>query len=112
MPGVYLSFPFCSQKCSFCNFASGVFPHALEVDYCRAVADELRRHVWTWTPQTLYLGGGTPSQMDTAVLHELLGLIPGRPWGEATIEAAPGSLTEERVAAWRRAGINRISLGV
>ena len=38
--------------------------------------------------------------------------MPGRPWQEATIEAAPGSFTGEKIAIWRRAGINRVSLGV
>jgi len=60
----------------------------------------------------VYLGGGTPSQMDLDSLALLLAAVPGREWREATMEAAPGSLTRDRVEAWRRAGINRVSLGV
>jgi oxygen-independent coproporphyrinogen III oxidase len=112
MSGVYLSYPFCAQKCTYCNFASGVFPRELESRYVDAMLAELRRTEWPWTPETVYLGGGTPSQMDTDVLAMLLAEIPGREWAEATMEAAPGSLTREKIEAWRDAGINRVSLGV
>ena len=50
--------------------------------------------------------------MPTYVALKLLAEIPGRDWAEATMEAAPGSLTPEKVASWSRAGINRVSLGV
>lgn len=112
MPGVYLSYPFCAQKCTYCNFASGVFPRELEPRYFEAILAELRAAQWPWTPETVYLGGGTPSQMDASALAELLAGIPGREWIEATIEAAPGSVTREKATAWGRAGINRVSLGV
>jgi len=109
MAGVYLSYPFCSQKCTYCNFASGVFPRRLEQQYIDAVRRELEHTDWPWAPETVYLGGGTPSLIDPAVFLEK---IPGRPWREATIEAAPGTITAEKAEAWRRAGINRVSLGV
>jgi oxygen-independent coproporphyrinogen-3 oxidase len=112
MPGVYLSYPFCAQKCTYCNFASGVFPRELESRYFETLRAELRETNWPWTPETIYLGGGTPSQMDRDALTKLLAEIPGRDWPEATMEAAPGSLKPEKVDAWRRAGINRVSLGV
>jgi oxygen-independent coproporphyrinogen III oxidase len=112
MPGVYLSYPFCAQKCTYCNFASGVFPRELESRYVDAMLAELRGAEWPWTPNTVYLGGGTPSQMDPDALTTMLAEIPGKEWAEATMETAPGSVTRERVEAWRRAGINRVSLGV
>ncbi len=112
VPGVYVSYPFCAQKCTYCNFASGVFPRALEPPYLEALGAELRAHAWQWTPNTLYLGGGTPSQMEPAALAELLASIPGAPWSEATLETAPGTITIEKARAWRAAGINRVSLGV
>ena len=112
MPGVYLSYPFCEQKCTYCNFASGVFPRELETRYMDVMLAELRDTGWPWTPETVYLGGGTPSQMDAGQLTTLLAAIPGRNWAEATMEAAPGSITPEKVEAWRKAGINRVSLGV
>lgn len=112
MPGVYISYPFCAQKCTYCNFSSGVFPAALAAEYLTAVNKELASAPWSWVPETVYLGGGTPSQISPAHLARLLSVIPGHPWREATIEAAPGTITNEIARAWVESGINRISLGV
>lgn len=117
MAGVYISYPFCAQKCTYCNFASGVFPRELEDRYVGVLLSELRSTKWSWTPETVYLGGGTPSQMPPESLASILAAIPGGPrsgekWLEATMEAAPGGLNAEKIAAWRDAGINRVSLGV
>ncbi len=112
MPGVYLSYPFCAQKCTYCNFASGVFPKELEPRYLEKLEAQLTETAWTWTPETVYWGGGTPSLMPLEWLARLHAKIPGRPWLEATMEAAPGSLTDQRIVGWREAGITRVSLGV
>lgn len=112
MAGVYISYPFCAQKCTYCNFASGVFPRELENRYLDVLLSELHSTKWPWTPDTVYLGGGTPSQMPPESLASILAAIPGRPWTEATMEAAPGNLDREKILASREAGINRISLGV
>lgn len=112
MAGVYISYPFCAQKCTYCNFASGVLPRELESRYVDSLRAELRATHWPWTPETVYLGGGTPSQMDGEALASLLAEIPGREWAEATVEAAPGSFSRKKAETWRRAGINRVSLGV
>ena len=109
MAGVYISYPFCAQKCTYCNFASGVFSNDLRDRYIAAVVSEFRSAKWQWTPETVYLGGGTPSQADPRMF---LDEIPGRPWREATIEAAPGTIDFEKAVTWRDAGINRVSLGV
>lgn len=123
MAGIYISWPFCAQKCTYCNFASGVLPRALESRYLTALLREIAAHEWAWTPETVFIGGGTPSGMDDAALARLLAALP-RPaqqmwgqgvagiWREATLEAAPGTLNPDRVVAWRNAGINRVSLGV
>jgi len=112
VPGIYISYPFCAQKCTYCNFASGVLPRTLEPLYHTALLREIAAHQWQWTPDTVYLGGGTPSSMDPGALGEILDALPGRPWAECTLETAPGSITAEKAAAWREAGINRVSLGV
>jgi len=112
MAGVYISYPFCAQKCTYCNFASGVFPRELEPRYLDAVRTELRNTEWPWTPETVYFGGGTPSLMDPEALSAVLAEIPGGSWLETTMEAAPGCITPEKAAAWSRAGIHRVSLGV
>ncbi len=112
MAGVYVSYPFCAQKCTYCNFASGVFPRETEAGYVEALRGEMARHVWAWRPETVYLGGGTPSAMTAQDLAAVLAPIPGRPWLEATMEAAPGTVTPEKARAWMDAGIDRVSLGV
>lgn len=112
MPGVYISYPFCAQKCTYCNFASGVFPRELEARYLDVLAREITGHEWQWSPETVYLGGGTPSSLEPGALGHILDLIPGRPWKEATMEAAPGRITPELAEAWVRSGMNRVSLGV
>jgi oxygen-independent coproporphyrinogen-3 oxidase len=89
-----------------------VFPRDLEARYLDALAREIQTHPWQWTPETVYLGGGTPSNLEPAELARILALVPARPWAEATLEAAPGNITPERARAWAAAGINRVSLGV
>lgn len=112
MAGVYISYPFCAQKCTYCNFASGVFPRSLEERYLAALKTDLAAFAWPWRPETVYLGGGTPSRLPEDALAALLALVPGRPWTEATLEATPGSISSESARAWAEAGLTRVSLGV
>ncbi len=112
MPGVYISYPFCTQKCSFCNFASDVASSDVKARYATALLGEIRSHEWEYPPETVYLGGGTPSLMPPKLLRELMNAIPGEHLTEATMECAPGTITRERVELWRECGFNRISLGV
>lgn len=112
MAGVYISYPFCSQKCTYCNFASGVYSAEGRRRYEAALQIEIDQHVWNWQPQTLYFGGGTPSQMELPVLRDLIARVPTHSLVEATLECAPGTVTRERAAAWAAMGINRVSLGV
>ena len=69
VPGVYVSYPFCAQKCTYCNFASGVLPRELEPRYLEALEREICAHPWEWLPETVYLGGGTPSNLDPQALR-------------------------------------------
>jgi oxygen-independent coproporphyrinogen-3 oxidase len=112
VPGVYISYPFCSQKCTFCNFASGVSTAAGIAGYCERLTQEIRVHDWAWQPETVYFGGGTPSLMAPDLLARLLSLIPRQKVTEATLECAPGTITPERLRAWVDCGIDRLSLGV
>jgi len=84
----------------------------LEVRYLEALAREIDAHDWRWMPETVYLGGGTPSSLHPDALSRILDRIPGRPWIEATLEAAPGGITADLARAWTDCGINRVSLGV
>ena len=112
MPGVYISYPFCAQKCSFCNFASGVYSPDVQQRYETALLEEIRKHEWSWKPDTGYFGGGTPSLMSPKLLKDLIACIPGDLLNEVTLECAPGTVTRESVDIWRKCGINRVSLGV
>lgn len=122
---LYLSVPFCRSKCSFCNFASGVFSRDLFDRYVahleRSIADapRLARHFGAaFDPQldSLYLGGGTPSVLAPDQLDRLFAAIAQTfqlsPAAELTVEVAPGTLSDEVLAALLRAGVNRVSLGV
>jgi oxygen-independent coproporphyrinogen-3 oxidase len=112
MPGVYISYPFCSQKCTFCNFASDVYSHEARARYEEVLLNELRAHNWSWQPETVYFGGGTPSLMPVEFLQQLMATIPAERLREATIECAPGTITRDLAESWRERGIDRISLGV
>ncbi len=112
MTGVYISYPFCAQKCTYCNFASGVLPRALEEQYPAALLREIAAARFSSAVDTVFIGGGTPSSMRPDHLDRVLAEIPNRPWREATLEAAPGTLDPLKIARWQAAGINRISLGV
>lgn len=113
MPGIYISYPFCTQKCTFCNFASGVPSSAdARLRYEHALLEEVRSHCWEWLPETLYFGGGTPSLMAFHFLDDLLQSIPSSHLREVTLECAPGTITREAAAWWFGRGINRASIGV
>jgi len=112
VPGVYISYTFCSQKCSFCNFASGVSAPDSIAQYQHALLAEIRAFEWTWQPQPIYFGGGTPSLMGADFLREVMTGIPCAALQEVTLECAPGTVTPEAAALWQLSGVNRISLGV
>jgi len=112
MGGVYISYPYCRQKCTYCNFSSGVGIASAQADYIAAITREIADAQLPWSPRTIYLGGGTPSLIPPEEFKNLLASIPGRPWSEATIEVAPGDIDLENAQAWSESGISRVSLGV
>ena len=112
MTGVYISYPFCNQKCSFCNFASDVYQPSSRSHYEQALLKEITSHTWDTPPDTVYFGGGTPSLMALNALDDIMHAIPQERLSEVTLECAPGTITSERVNRWVGAGINRVSLGV
>jgi oxygen-independent coproporphyrinogen-3 oxidase len=109
--GAYISFPFCRQKCTYCNFASGVFTAELQSAYLQALREEI---LASGIPpfDTLYLGGGTPSLLSESELTLLLADLDLQSVREFTMEAAPGDLTPQKAEAWSKAGVNRVSFGV
>jgi oxygen-independent coproporphyrinogen-3 oxidase len=123
--GLYISVPFCRTKCSYCNFASGVFSagqmaHYVErlsadVAAVRAFAQERNAEI-PEPVDTIYLGGGTPSLLPPDELKKLFFALRQQfkilPKAEITVECAPGTLTDEIIQAMVPRGVNRVSLGV
>jgi oxygen-independent coproporphyrinogen-3 oxidase len=119
---LYLHVPFCARRCSYCDFAIAVRRDTPSEEYADRVLAEWRR--WRgespWADfaglATIYLGGGTPSRLGVPALTRLLDTIradrPLAAGGEVTLEANPEDVTAEAAAAWQRAGVNRVSLGV
>jgi oxygen-independent coproporphyrinogen-3 oxidase len=122
--GIYVSIPFCSAKCSYCNFASGVFAADRIGPYLARLHSEVRSsrdraalmNCELGPVTTLFFGGGTPSLLTAqqfselaAVLREQFAVAPDVEW---TIECAPGQLEPSTLDAMVAAGVNRISLGV
>src|SRR5437773_10397219 len=125
MPHLYLHVPFCVRRCSYCDFSIAVRKRIPAGEYVDAVLKELelvRAADPVATPrgalETLYLGGGTPSLLPPDALATLVtalldafGATPSRDAVEVTAEANPEDVTPELASVWRRAGVNRVSLG-
>src|SRR5215470_11264700 len=123
--GIYISVPFCRSKCTYCNFASGVFSAAQMGRYVERLCDDIissramaAQHgaIVAGSVDSVYLGGGTPSLLPPAELTRLfdalaraLDIAAG---AEITVECAPGTLTEPILQALVAHGVNRVSLGV
>ena len=117
--GVYLHFPWCTHRCPYCDFAVTTEPQPGGRRYARAVLAELAARAPSFeglAPASLYLGGGTPSLWDVGEVAEVIAAVRERfavaPGAEVTIEANPESCDPRRLAAWRAAGVNRVSVGV
>ncbi len=116
--GVYLHFPFCAIRCSYCDFPTVAGHDDRIADYLRALETEIRtgQRGLPREVDSIYLGGGTPSRMTPAQLGRVLGVVRERfrvlPDCEITLEANPESLGVARLAGYRDAGVTRLSIGV
>ncbi|HVJ50177.1 radical SAM family heme chaperone HemW [Desulfitobacterium sp.] len=118
MPSLYVHVPFCVRKCTYCAFYSVPLKNAKAQDYLKGLREEteLRKKDAPEGVSSLFIGGGTPTALAEEELEELLTLLKQKFYipetAEQTIEGNPGTLTREKLQILRRAGINRISLGV
>jgi len=114
--GLYLHVPFCVHKCGYCNFASGEFTSLSQESYVDALLSELnsREELKNNKVHTIFIGGGTPSYLETKILRKLLKGVKAfsRHAVEWTVENNPGSLTKEKIFLYQEYGVNRLSLGV
>src|SRR3989442_9653490 len=129
MPHLYLHVPFCQRRCSYCDFSIAVRKRIPARQYVDAVLGEVSLLGVTGPGrkpgesedlglETLYLGGGTPSLLPPDAISALLTSLrdafhvtSSRDAVEVTLEANPEDVTPDSARAWRRAGINRVSLG-
>jgi putative oxygen-independent coproporphyrinogen III oxidase len=117
--GVYVHFPWCTHRCPYCDFAVTTGPLPAAGRYARALLAELALRAPAFDGlllRSIYLGGGTPSLWSTAEVGEVIAALrarfPAEGAPEVTIEANPESTDPARLAAWRAAGVNRVSIGV
>lgn len=119
---LYIHVPFCARRCSYCDFSIAVRRTVPSDDFVDAVLVDWRQQLRQppladhTTLETLYFGGGTPSHLAPSAIARLIDAVqqarPLAAGAEVTLEANPDDVTPEAATAWRRAGINRISLGV
>ncbi|MDC4223592.1 MAG: radical SAM family heme chaperone HemW [Candidatus Manganitrophus sp.] len=119
--GLYIDFPFCLARCSFCAFNIQGYREGFASRYAEALRKEIVSHAAApfWRDRTiisLYLGGGTPSLYAPEVLTGLVALcrkrLPVAPDAEVTLEAHPATIHAENLLSLREGGINRLSMGV
>ena len=123
--GIYVSVPFCKAKCSFCNFASGVFAEARIGGYVERLVEEMRgarayaAQLGAELPgrvDSIYFGGGTPSLLEPEVIARVFAGLRGElqvlPNAEVTVECAPGQMSDLSLFEYQKQGVNRLSFGV
>lgn len=122
---IYIHIPFCVRKCAYCDFLSAPADESVRQAYVDRLIQEIREFELSgeYTVSTVFLGGGTPSILPGRDIERILealrenfpywvsrekeGLLP-----ELTIECNPGTLTADKLESFRRAGINRLSIGL
>jgi putative oxygen-independent coproporphyrinogen III oxidase len=118
---LYIHIPYCVSKCPYCDFNSHVVPEIPEREYTNALLRELEHYgnLDDWrgrTVQSIFFGGGTPSTFHPDSIGKLLAWVaatfPIDADCEITLEANPGTVDSDKFFGYRRAGVNRISVGV
>jgi len=108
---IYVHIPFCERRCGYCDFLSCTATENIDAYIQRLCAEIRAFNFHDYEVQTIYLGGGTPSLLSPEQLKTLFNCLPVC-HGEITLEANPNSLSRTKCAAYRRLGINRLSIGV
>ena len=119
--GIYIHIPFCKQKCYYCDFISFSGIEEKETKYIEAIQKEINSYKFEkYCVTTIYLGGGTPSYLSLGSIQEILKNLKEKlknneiAWEkiEITIEVNPGTVTKEKLQGYKKAGINRLSIGL
>lgn len=114
--GLYVHIPFCSSRCSYCDFATGLYQRELADRYVHALIAEIKSSRFHGKhADTIYFGGGTPSLLTPSQLDRILATLRDHfaidPAAEITLEINPGSVDEEKLRDVRSVGVNRASFG-
>ena len=113
--GVYVHVPFCRHRCDYCAFATYTDRDALMARYVASCVEELGRAVSSGelpAATSVFFGGGTPSRLPAPWLARILAAVPLAPGAEVTVECNPEDASPDRLAAYRDAGVTRMSFGV
>lgn len=115
MTGLYAHIPFCSVKCFYCDFAAYSGQSKLADRYLAALEAEAALHPAV-VPSTLYVGGGTPSELESHQIADLFAGLrrayPAARFSETTFEGNPESLTDDKLAVLGENGVTRLSIGL
>jgi oxygen-independent coproporphyrinogen-3 oxidase len=121
MLGLYLHIPFCAAICNYCNFNRGLFDSDLKTRYVEALLGEIEGAgraggAGREAADTIYFGGGTPSLLEPSEIGRIIAACHAAfavsDDCEVTLEANPETVTVDRLAGFREAGVNRLSYGV
>lgn len=124
--GIYIHIPFCKKKCYYCDFVSFQNKQNLIAEYIEAIKKEVNHYfkdeefLRTYNVTTIYIGGGTPSYIDSKYILEILRLLEKNLINnktkfddiEITIEVNPGTVDKEKLEQYKTAKINRLSIGL
>ena len=124
--GIYIHIPFCRHKCDYCDFVSFSNKQAFIENYMEAVKKEINYYfrdktfLETYTVTTIYIGGGTPSYIDSKYILEMMHILEENLKEnmlkledmEITIEVNPGTVNKEKLEQYKKAKINRLSIGL
>lgn len=116
---IYIHTPFCVKKCAYCDFLSFPADTNTQIQYVHALLNEIRfygERMGGYQVSTIYIGGGTPSWLEpellVAIMDQVYNSFHVREDAEVSIECNPGTVTTAKLEAYRRAGINRLSIGL
>lgn len=116
---LYIHIPFCIKKCGYCDFLSFPADERTQAEYVHALLAEIRFYggrMQEYLVSTIYVGGGTPSWLDEglmlAVLRQVYESFRVMERAEVSIECNPGTVTAAKLAAYKGAGVNRLSIGL
>ena len=126
--GLYVHIPFCKQKCYYCDFVSFAGQEQMEEKYVNALKKEIEKYALEnkvmskhniepeFIIKTIYIGGGTPSYINEKYIVEIINTIRQnfkvKEEAEITIEVNPGTVNLEKLATYKKCGINRLSIGL